>query len=71
MRVADGRGAADVEELRPSLTPSSISVLVASPGPPPVVTKMMSNTRNASIMRKVSARKIDGSISGRMIERRR
>src|SRR5579863_8603077 len=48
-----------------------MSVLVASAGPPLVVTKMMSNTRKASIILKMSARKAAGSRSGRMMSRSR
>ena len=62
---ADRRSGADVEELQPLFDAVNISVSVASPGPPLVVTKMMSKTRKASIVRKSARADAAGSNSGR------
>jgi len=59
-----------LKKLKPSLTASSISVVVASPGPPAVVTKTISKTRKASMVRSVSASRIAGNSVSKVIRMR-
>src|SRR6185369_6452812 len=71
IRLAIAAAAPMSKNSSPCLTASNISTVVASLGPPLVVAKTMSKTRNASIPRSTSARKIEGSIIGSATRRSR